>query len=43
MGQVELVCEKADKYETLVFQILPDTLMGPKPALLSGSNSEHQG
>ena len=43
IGQVELVCEKAEKYETLIFQILPDTIMGPKPALLSGSDSEPLG
>ena len=43
IGQVELVCEKAEKYETLVFQILPDTLMGPKPAILSGIDSERLG
>ena len=43
IGQVELVCEKAEKYETLFFQILPDTLMGPKPALLSDSDSEPLG
>ena len=43
IGQVELGCEKAEKYETLVFQILPDTLMGPKPAILSGIDSERLG
>ena len=43
IGQVELMCEKAEKYETLVFQILPDTLMGPKPALLLGIDSERLG
>ena len=43
IGQVELACEKAEKYETLVFQILPDTLMGPKPALLSGIDSQRLG
>ena len=43
VGQVELVCEKSNKFETLVFQILPDTVMGQKPPLLSGSDSERLG
>ncbi|EDO39776.1 predicted protein [Nematostella vectensis] len=30
VGQVGLVCDKSDKYETLVFQILPDSCIGLK-------------
>ena len=42
-GQVDLVCKLQDKYETLTFQILPDSSIGSKPALLSGSDSEKLG
>lgn len=42
-GQVHLVCELQDKYETLTFQILPESSIGSKPALLSGSDSERLG
>lgn len=40
LDQVELVCQRNKKYETLTFQILPDDIMGNKPALLSGGDSE---
>lgn len=40
LGQAELLCERPNKYETLVFQVLPDEVMGDKPALLSGRDSE---
>lgn len=39
-GQVELVCERKNQYETLTFQVLPDSCIGSKRALLSGSDSE---
>ena len=42
-GQVDLVCERQDGYVTLTFQILPDSAIGSKPALLSGSDSERLG
>ena len=42
-GQVDLVCERKHKYETLTFQVLPDSSIGCKPALLSGSDSERLG
>ena len=42
-GQVELVCESQNKYETLTFQVLPDSCIGSKPALLSGRDSERLG
>ena len=42
-GQVELVCELQDRYVTLTFQILPDSSIESKPALLSGSDSERTG
>ena len=41
--QVNLVCKRQDKYETITFQILPDFSIGSKPALLSGSDSERLG
>ena len=40
IGQVELLCEKNNKFDTLIFQVLPDSCIGTKPALLSGSDSE---
>jgi len=43
LGEVQLLCEQQDRYETLVFQVLPDHVMGSKPALLSGGDSEHLG
>jgi hypothetical protein len=43
MGQAELLCDRHNKFETLIFQILPDDVMGNKPALLSGKDSEHLG
>ena len=42
-GQVDLVCERENKYETLTFQVLPDSSIGCKPALLLGSDSERLG
>ena len=39
-GQVDLVCEREYKYKTLTFQVLPDSSIGCKPALLLGSDSE---
>ena len=42
-GQVDLVCERQDGYVTLTFQIPPDSSIGFKPALLSGSDSERLG
>ncbi|KAK2551056.1 hypothetical protein P5673_028114 [Acropora cervicornis] len=42
-GQDDLVCERQDRYVTLTFQILPDSPIGSKPALLSGSDSERLG
>ena len=42
-GQVDLVCERQDGYVTLTFQILPDSSIGSKPELLSGSDSERLG
>ena len=43
IGQVELLCEKNNKFDTLFFQVLPDSCIGIKPALLSGSDSEWLG
>jgi len=43
LGEVQLLCDQQDRYETLVFQVLPDHVMGSKPALLSGGDSEHLG
>ena len=40
LGQVELVCEKNDKYHVLIFPVLQNHIMGNKPALLSGADSE---
>ena len=42
-GQVDLVCERENKYETLTFQVLPDSSIGSKPALLLESDSERLG
>ena len=33
-GQVDLVCERENKYETLTFQVLPDSSFVCKPAYL---------
>ena len=43
IGQVELLCEKHNKFDTLTFQVLPDSCIGIKPALLSGSDSDRLG
>ena len=42
-GPVDLVCERQDRYVTHTFQILPDSSIGSKPVLLSGSDSERLG
>ena len=42
-GQVDLVCERKHNYVTLTFQVLPDSSIGCKPALLSGSDRERLG
>jgi len=42
-GQVDLVCERQDGYVTLTFEILPDSSIRSKPALLPGSDSERLG
>lgn len=39
-GQVKLVCQKDELHKILTFQILPNDIMGNKPALLSGGDSE---
>ena len=39
-GLVDLVTERKNNHETLTFQVLPDSSMGCKSALLSGSDSE---
>lgn len=43
VSQVDLVCKRQNKYETLTFQVLPDSSIGCKPALMSGSDSERLG
>lgn len=43
VGQVELLCKKNNKFDTLIFQVLPDSCIGIKPVLLSGSDSERLG
>ena len=43
VGQVELLCERDDKYHTLMFQVLPDNVMKGKPGLLSGTDSVRLG
>ena len=43
IGQVKLLCETHNKFDNLTFQVLPDSCMGIKPALLSGSDSEKLG
>lgn len=43
LGQVELLCQRNNQYDTLTFQILPDDIMDNKPALLSGGDSESSG
>jgi hypothetical protein len=42
-GQVDLLCERGNTFELLTFQVLPGKVMGSKPALLSGSDSEKLG
>lgn len=42
LGQVELLYQRDNQYDTLTFQILPDD-MANKPALLSGADSERLG
>ncbi|CAB4002182.1 Hypothetical predicted protein [Paramuricea clavata] len=43
IGQVELLCERERKFETLTFQVLPPSVMQNKPGLLSGTDSERLG
>ena len=43
IGQVELLCERERKFETLTFQVLPPSVMQNKPGLLSGTDSEKLG
>ena len=43
LGQVELLYQRDNQYDTLTFQILPDDIMANKPALLSGADSERLG
>ena len=38
LGQIDLLCERNKRYESLTFQILPRDVMMNKPALLSGSD-----
>ena len=43
LGQVDLVCERQNKYYLVTFQILPADVMENKPALLSGKDCERMG
>ena len=43
LGQVDLVCERQNKYYLLTFQIRPADIMENKPALLSGKDCERMG
>ena len=43
VGQLELLCEKNNRYFTLCFQVIPTHIMGNKPALLSGRDCESMG
>ena len=43
LGQIDLLCERNKRYESLTFQILPRDVMMNKPALLSGSDYEALG
>ena len=43
LGQIDLLCERNSRYETLTFQVLPRDVMLDKPALLSGSDCETLG
>jgi transposase InsO family protein len=43
LGQVDLLCEKDDRYVLLRFQVLPDNIMKSKPSLLCGLDSEKLG
>ena len=40
---MDLVCETKNRYVVLTFQILPNSVMGGKPPLLSGADSEMLG
>ena len=42
-GQIDLLCGRNKRYESLTFQILPRNVMKNKPALLSGSDCEALG
>jgi hypothetical protein len=43
LGQIDMICERAKRYDTLRFQVLPEKVMRGKPALLSGSDCEKLG
>ena len=43
LGQIDLLCERNRRYETLTFQVIPRDVMLAKPALLSGSDCETLG
>ena len=43
LGQIDLVCERQNKYYLLTFQILPANVMENKPGLLSGKDCERMG
>ena len=42
-GKVNLLCERKQKYHCLEFVVIPDEIMGDKPALLSGTDCEKLG
>ena len=43
LGQINLLCDRGNRYHDLVFQVLADSDIGEKPALLSGEDSESLG
>jgi len=43
LGQIDLLCKRNKRYESLTFQILPRDIMMNKPALLSGCDCEALG
>ena len=43
LGQISLLCDRGNQYHSLVFQVLADSDIGDKPALLSGEDSEFLG
>ena len=42
-GQIVLLCDREGRYETLLFQVLPNELMDCRPALLFRADSERLG